>query len=227
MIVNLTDKKVNNRCHMSEMGNDLKNILVKYESARYNFFKWRFESNAANKVVLAIAFACLTGIFAQLRFHLPYTPVPVTGQVFAVLLSGVILGKWYGGMSQGLYAGLGAAGIPWFSDGKAGMEILSGVTGGYIIGFIFASLIIGWFTDRYLKSRSFAGLFSLMLLGITIIYFFGVVHLSLVLGVNAQKAIELGAIPFIGIDIYKALIVSAIAAAIVPRKAFGNEIDRR
>jgi len=41
----------------------------------------------------------------------------------------VILGKWYGGMSQGLYSGLGAAGIPWFSDGKAGMEILSGVTG--------------------------------------------------------------------------------------------------
>jgi len=212
---------------MSEMGNDLKNMLVKYESARYNFFKWRFESPALNKVALAFAFACLTGILAQLRFYLPYTPVPVTGQVFAVLLSGVILGKWYGGMSQGLYAGLGAAGIPWFNGGKAGMEILSGVTGGYIIGFIAASLIIGWFTDRYLKSRSFAGLFSLMLLGIAVIYFFGVVQLSLVLGVNAQKAIELGAIPFIGIDIYKALIVSAIAAAIVPRKAFGNELDRR
>jgi len=212
---------------MSEMGNDLKNVLEKYESARYNFFKWRFESTTANKVALAFAFACLTGILAQLRFYLPYTPVPVTGQVFAALLSGVILGKWYGGMSQGLYAGLGAAGIPWFNGGKAGMEILSGVTGGYIIGFIAASLVIGWFTDRYLKSRSFAGLFSLMLLGIAVIYFFGVVQLSLVLGVNAQKAIELGAIPFIGIDIYKALIVSAIAAAIVPRKAFGNELDRR
>jgi len=212
---------------MSEMGNDLKNMLIKYESARYNFFKWRFDSPAANKVALAFAFACLTGIFAQLRFYLPYTPVPVTGQVFAVLLSGVILGKWYGGLSQGLYAGLGAAGIPWFNGGKAGMEILSGVTGGYIIGFIAASLVIGWFTDRYLKSRSFAGLFSLMLIGIAIIYFFGVVQLSMILGVNAQKAIELGAIPFVGVDIYKALIVSAIAAAIVPRKAFGNELDGR
>lgn len=212
---------------MSELGNNIKNIAIKYDSARYHFFKWRSESNTMNKIGLAIAFACLTGIFAQLRFYLPYTPVPVTGQVFAVLLSGVILGKWYGGISQGLYAGLGLIGVPWFSDGKAGLEILTGVTGGYIIGFIFASLIIGWFTDRYLKSRSFTGLFSLMVLGIAIIYAFGVIQLSMVLGVNTQKAIELGALPFIGVDLYKALIVSAIAAAIVPGKAFGNEIDAK
>jgi|SRR5659263_167133 len=212
---------------MSEFTNSFKDILIKYESAKYDFFKWRFESKFANKLVLAFVFACLTGIFAQLRFYLPYTPVPITGQVFAVLLSGVILGKLYGGISQGLYAALGVAGVPWFSGGKAGLEILTGVTGGYIIGFIFASLIIGWFTDSYIKSRSFAGLISLMVLGIAIIYIFGVVQLYLVLGVNAQKAIELGALPFIGVDIYKALIVSAIAAAIVPGKAFGNELDAK
>ena len=212
---------------MSEFTNSFKDILIKYESAKYDFFKWRFESKFSNKLAMAFVFACLTGIFAQLRFYLPYTPVPVTGQVFAVLLSGIILGKWYGGISQGLYAALGAAGIPWFNGGKAGLEILSGVTGGYIIGFIFASLIIGWFIDRYMKSRSFAGLISLMVLGIAIIYLFGIVQLSLVLGVNAQKAIELGALPFIGGDIYKALIVSAIAAAIVPGKAFGNELDAK
>ena len=212
---------------MSEFTNSFKDILIKYESAKYDFFKWRFESKFANKLVLAFVFACLTGIFAQLRFYLPYTPVPITGQVFAVLLSGVILGKLYGGISQGLYAALGVAGVPWFSGGKAGLEILTGVTGGYIIGFIFASLIIGWFTDSYIKSRSFAGLISLMVLGIAIIYIFGVVQLYLVLGVNAQKAIELGALPFIGVDIYKALIASAIAAALVPGKAFGNELDAK
>ena len=212
---------------MSEFTNSFKDIFIKYESAKYDFFKWRFESKLINKLALAFVFACLTGIFAQLRFYLPYTPVPVTGQVFAVLLSGVILGKWYGGISQGLYAALGVAGVPWFTGGKAGLEILTGVTGGYIIGFIFASLIIGWFTDRYIKSRSFAGLFSLMVLGIAIIHLFGVVQLLLVLGVNVQKAIELGSLPFIGVDIYKALIVSAIAAAIVPGKAFGNELDAK
>lgn len=210
---------------MSEFRNELKSVLIKYESAKYNFFKWRFESTFANKVALALGFAFLTGLLAQVRFYLPYTPVPVTGQIFAVLLSGVILGKWYGGLSQSLYAGLGAAGIPWFNGLKGGMDVLSGVTGGYIIGFIAASLIIGWFTDRYVRSRSFTGLFSLMLLGIAVIYLFGVIQLSIVLGVNAQRAFELGALPFIGVDLYKALIVATIAAAITPGTAYGSEID--
>jgi biotin transport system substrate-specific component len=210
---------------MSEFNNEIKNIIIRYESVKHNFFKWRFESTFANKVALAFGFACLTGLLAQVRFYLPYTPVPVTGQVFAVLLSGVILGKWYGGLSQGLYAGIGAAGLPWFNGLKGGMDVLSGVTGGYIVGFIAAALVIGWFTDRYVRCRSFIVLFSIMLLGIVLIYLFGVVQLSLVLHVNAQKAIELGALPFIGVDVYKALIAAAIAAAVTPRTAYGNEID--
>jgi len=64
-----------------------------------------------------------------------------------------------------------------------------------------------------------------MVLGIAIIYFFGVIQVSLVLGANFQKAIELGALPFFAVDIYKALIVSAIAAAIIPKKPFGNEVE--
>ncbi len=212
---------------MSELGNGIKNVFENFESAKYDFFKWRFESTFLNKMALALGFACLTGLVAQLRFYLPYTPVPVTGQVFAVLLSGVLLGKWYGGLSQMFYTVLGVLGVPWFAGGTAGMEVLAGVDGGYIIGFIIASLIIGWFTDMYVKSRSFAGMFSLMLLGIVIVYLFGAVQLAFVLGVNAQKAIELGVMPFIAVDLYKALIVSAIAAAVVPRAAYGNEMDSR
>lgn len=212
---------------MSEFGSELKNVFEKYESARYNFFKWRFESTFVNKVIMALGFACLTGLVAQLRFYLPYTPVPVTGQVFAVLLSGVILGKWYGGLSQVFYTVIGVLGVPWFAGRTAGMEVLAGVTGGYIIGFIVASLIIGWFTDMYVKSRSFAGMFSIMLLGIVMIYLFGAVQLAFVLGVNAEKAIELGVMPFIAVDLYKALIASAIAAAVAPGTAYGNEIDSK
>ncbi len=212
---------------MSEFGNELKNAFVKYESVKYNLFKWRFESTFTNKVILALGFACLTGLLAQMRFYLPYTPVPVTGQVFAVLLSGVILGKWYGGLSQGFYTVIGALGVPWFADAKSGIAILLGVTGGYLLGFIAASLVIGWFTDMYTKSRSFIGIFCLMMIGIALIYLAGVIQLSFVLGVNAQKAIELGALPFIAVDIYKALIASAIAAALVPRAAYGNELDSR
>lgn len=210
---------------MSELSNEFKNIYSKYESSTYSFFKWRFESSFMNKFALALGFACLTGLLAQMRFYLPYTPVPVTGQVFAVLLSGVILGRWYGGMSQAMYAGIGAAGVPWFNGMKSGLDVISGVTGGYIFGFIAASLIIGWFTDRYLKSRNFIGMFSIMISGIAIIWLFGAVQLALVLHASAQEAFEKGVLPFIGVDIYKALIASAIASALVPRKAFGREID--
>ncbi len=54
---------------MSEFGNELKNVYLRYESAKYNFFKWRFESAFINKVMLALGFACLTGLLAQIRFH--------------------------------------------------------------------------------------------------------------------------------------------------------------
>lgn len=212
---------------MSELRNELEYIISKYESATLNFFKWRFESTLAHKIVLALGFACLTGLLAQVRFYLPFTPVPVTGQVFAVLLSGVILGKWYGGLSQGFYAGIGAAGVPWFAGMTAGAGILTGVTGGYIVGFIVAAMIIGWFTDRYVSARSFRSMFVLMVTGVAVIYLFGVVQLSLVLGVGAQKAIELGALPFIGADIYKALIAAAIATAVTPKSAYGNELDSK
>lgn len=212
---------------VTEFNSELKNMIVRYESAKYNFFKWRFESTFANKVALALGFACLTGLLAQVRFYLPYTPVPVTGQVFAVLLSGVILGKWYGGLSQGMYAGIGAAGLPWFNGMKGGMDVLSGVTGGYIVGFIAAALVIGWFTDRYVRSRSFTGLLILMVFGIAVIHLFGVIQLSAVLHVNAQTAIEKGSLPFIAVDVYKAMIAAAIAAAVAPGKAYGNEIDSR
>ena len=210
---------------MSELGNNVRNVFRKYNSAKYDFFKWRSESTFFYKFVLALCFAGLTGLLAQLRFYLPYTPVPVTGQVFAVLLSGVILGKWYGGLSQGLYAGIGAIGIPWFAGAKSGMAVLLGVDGGYILGFIAASLIIGWFTDKYVRSRSFMGLFSLMVLGILVIYVFGVIQLSLVLSVNTEKAIALGALPFIGVDLYKALIAAAIASALAPQTSYCDELD--
>jgi len=121
---------------MSDFGNNVRNVFRKCESTRYDFYKWRSESTILNKFVLALGFACLTGLMAQLRFYLPYTPVPVT------------------------YAGIGAAGVPWFNGGKAGLDVMTGVTGGYIIGFIAAALLIGWFTDSYIKSRSFLGLLS-------------------------------------------------------------------
>ena len=66
--------------------------INKYKNFRYNFFKWRYELNVVYKISLALFFACLTGLLAQIRFYLPGTLVPVTGQVFGVFLAGILLG---------------------------------------------------------------------------------------------------------------------------------------
>ena len=83
----------------------------KYRDIRYNFFKWRYETNYVYKLFLAFGFVLLTAVLAQVKFYLPGNAlVPITGQTFAVLLAGVILGRW-GGISQCIYVGLGAMGL--------------------------------------------------------------------------------------------------------------------
>ena len=104
-------------------------VVEVYKTKRRDIFKRVEETPVVYKLSLAFLFACLTGAGAMLRFHVPFTPVPVTLQVFFVLFSGAVLGKTYGGLSQGIYIGLGFVGIPWFTTSAA----LLGVTGGYIV----------------------------------------------------------------------------------------------
>lgn len=195
------------------------------ENARLNFFRWRYEAEIYHKLALALAFAGLTGIGAQAKLYLPFTPVPVTAQVFFVLLSGVVLGRSYGALSMALYAALGAMGIPWFAGGNAGIEVLLGATGGYILGFILASYLIGYFTDTYLSSRSPAAQIGLMFSGVGIIYALGSVQLAHVAGMSAGEALAKGVLPFIPGDIFKALIAVGISTVLLPRGSYGNERD--
>ena len=195
----------------------MENAFIKlYKNKRHDFFKWRSETSFAFKIVLASLFACLTALGALVRFHLPFTPVPVTLQVFFVLLSGVALGKWYGGLSQTIYIGLGAAGIPWFTAQGS----LTGVTGGYLIGFIFAAILVGWLTDKDIKMRSFLGMSTIMLLAIGIIYTLGALQLSLVLETDFYKTMSLAVFPFIAADIVKALVAASIGCVITPKEIY-------
>ena len=97
---------------------------------------------------LVIGFALLTAAAAQVRISLPFTPVPITGQTFAVLLAGASLGSMAGGASQLLYVALGAVGLPFYADGTSGWEVVQGATGGYLIGFLAAAVLVGWLADR-------------------------------------------------------------------------------
>ncbi len=204
---------------------------LRYADIRYSFYKTVYEAGFTYKFLLALFFAGLTGIGAQVKIYLPFTPVPITGQVFFVLLTGVFLGR-YAGLSQGLYVALGAAGMPWFAP-KAGMpafsngglSVLTGVTGGYLIGFVVAAAAIGYFIEKYVSSRRTAFQLCLLLFGVAVIYILGALQLSILLGTGFQKTMLMAVLPFIPGDIIKAAAVLAIAAAILPKEAYNGEVD--
>jgi len=208
-------------------------IAASINQAKYEIFRWRYELSIPKKLALALGMALLTGLAAQVRVLLPWSPVPVTGQTFAVLLAGVLLGRWWGGVSLGLYAGLGAAGLPWFAGWGGGLGYIAGPTGGYIIGFILAALFLGHFTDKYIRSRSFLSMLGLMLFAnFVLIYIPGLLQLGL--WVNLVKGeptslsglLMMGAIPFIAGDITKAVAAAAIARGITPKTAYNGEVDK-
>nr|WP_287412601.1 biotin transporter BioY [Methanobrevibacter sp.] len=167
--------------------------------------------------------ACFTGIMAQIIIPLPWTPVPITAQTFAVLCSGLFLGKKYGCLSQILYVVLGIAFIPWFGGMTGGLEVFLGSTGGFLIGFIIASYFIGLITEKYAHARSFTKM--ALVIGIAnfaLIYIPGLAGLALFLGfqgttVGIIDLLMMGLIPFIAGDIVKILAAASVSKVFLPK----------
>jgi biotin transport system substrate-specific component len=208
-------------------------MVATINRVKYDAFTWRYELGIPKKLVLALGMACLTGLVAQVRFPLPWTPVPISGQTFAVLLAGVLLGRWWGGVSLAIYAGMGAIGLPWFAGWSGGIGILAGPSGGYVIGFILAALFLGHFTDKYIRSRSFISMLGLMLFAnFVLIYIPGLIQLHFWLSLAKGEAVSLsqllmmGAVPFIAGDITKAVAAAAIARVVTPKQAYNGEVDK-
>ena len=172
----------------------------------------RLPGSRALRTALAVAgFALLTAGAAQVSFPLPWTPVPVTGQTFAVLLSGAVLGWKAGAASQLLYVGLGAVGLPFYADGASGWNVVTGATGGYLVGFIVAAALIGHLAERG-QDRSVATSVPAMLAGTAVIYLAGVTWLAASLDVSGTRALELGLVPFVVGDALKL----ALAGGLLP-----------
>ena len=113
-----------------------------------------------SRTIGVFIFVILTSLGAFVRIPLWFTPVPLTLQTFFVLLSGAILGANLGALSQIVYIILGASGISIFANAGSGLIYLSGPTGGYILGFVFASFLIG----RLIRLYPRAGMFLIFLL---------------------------------------------------------------
>jgi biotin transport system substrate-specific component len=152
--------------------------------------------------------ALFVAILAQVKIPLPFTPVPLTGQTFAVLLVAAALGSKRGAASMAFYIALGAFGLPVFAGGAAGMAYLTGATLGYLIGFVLAAYVIGLLAERGLERNIRTSVFP-FLVGTIIIYACGVSWLAALLG-NFSKAITAGLIPFVVGDIIK-LVAAALA----------------
>jgi len=150
----------------------------------------------------AIIFAFLTALGSAVKFYTPFTPVPITMQVFFVLLSGALLGRYYGSLSQILYVGLGMAGISWFANPAA----LFGITGGYLIGFMVAPFIVDLFKGKNIMLA--------MLLEVGVIYLFGAIQFYLITSLPFSKVFMLAVAPFIGIDMAKAFAAAGVTKLI-------------
>ncbi|HEY8178031.1 MAG TPA: biotin transporter BioY [Candidatus Limnocylindria bacterium] len=159
-------------------------------------------------VLLIVGAAALTGLCAQVAIPLPYTPVPITLQTFAVLLSGAALGPWRGGAAMLLYLVAGSLGVAWFAHGESGF---GGPTFGYIIGFVVAASVVGALASRG-ADRTASGTVAIMVLGNLIIYAFGVPWLMASTGMPLFVALEAGLWPFVIGDALKV----ALAAGLLP-----------
>ena len=174
----------------------------------------RNEATVMEKLGVAFLFAVLTALAAQVRFFLPFTPVPFTGQVLVVLLAAVVIGR-YGAVSQLMFIGM-AGTFGWFS-GMVGFAALAGITGGYLLGFMVASFFLGEIVERR-KGMSQGQILLALLAADMMILALGSLQLGIVLQKDLLTAFMLGFVPFVVVDAIKVIVASSIASVFIPSK---------
>lgn len=164
---------------------------------------------AVRDVALVGGAAALTGLAAQAAVPLPFTPVPLSLQTLTVLLAAAALGPWRAGAAMGLYLVAGVAGIPWFSEQRAGIGFPSF---GYVLGFVAAAAVVGWLARRG-ADRSILATALTMAVGNLVIYAIGVPYLALAINADLPTAIALGVVPFLVGDALKILLAAGLLPA--------------
>lgn len=180
-----------------------------------------FSRSIAVDLVLIAGGAALTAIAAQIS--IPWVPVPFTLQTFSVLLVGAAIGPIRGAISMALYLVLGLVGLPVFAEQTSGW-IVGMATGGYILGFIFAAALVGWFAQQQ-WDRNFFKMALAFALGSVVIYAFGVPWLyAVAFPGDWASAFQYGMLPFLLGDALKAV----VAGALLPLAWRGvNRLDKK
>ena len=198
--------------------------INKIHEIQMSWFTWRNNANTITMVLLSFLFACFTGLMAQVSIAIPWSPVLITFQTFAVLLSGVFLGNKWGGFSMLLSTLLGIMGMPWFTNMNHGLSFIFGASGGYIIGFIIAATVVGFVFDHYANARkpiqtvilmTFANFVCIYIPGLI-----GLYNAMLTKGtvLTISQLLLMGVVPFIVGDLLKIGLASGISTAILPKE---------
>lgn len=166
------------------------------------------------QMVLIALMTAVTCVLGPLSIPLPFSPVPISLTNFAIFLAIFVLGMKNGTISFIIYLLLGAVGVPVFSSFRGGLQVLAGPTGGYLIGFIFLALIMGFALDHF--DRKLLPTIIGMIIGMVVCYAFGTVWLAKLLSLSFKEGLMMGVIPYFPGDAAKIII-----AAIVGPKLYG------
>lgn len=159
------------------------------------------------RMIVISLLAAILSISAFISIPLPFSTVPFTLQSLFLMVIALSMPISISFPTVGLYLLLGAIGLPVFSNGTSGLTVLFGPTGGYLFGFLFATIVIGFIKDKL--EYFFGYLFAALLGGVGVVYLFGILGLIIILGASFDKAIAIGVIPFLPFDLAKAFISSA------------------
>lgn len=166
------------------------------------------------QMVLIALMTAVTCVLGPLSIPLPFSPVPISLTNFAIFLAIFVLGMKNGTISFIIYLLLGAIGVPVFSSFRGGLQVLAGPTGGYLIGFIFLALIMGFALEHF--DRKLVPTIIGMIIGMAVCYAFGTVWLAKLLSLSFKEGLMMGVIPYLAGDAAKIII-----AAIVGPKLYG------
>lgn len=162
-------------------------------------------------MILSSLFAAIITVCAQISFN--FTPeVPFTMQTFAISLTATLLGSRYGTLAVGIYLLLGAIGLPVFANLKGGLHVLVGPTGGYLLGFILSTYIVGKLTEG--GKPNLARVIVANAVGLMMVYIVGVSVLKGITHMDWEKAFISGVLPFVLTDLAKLVLASVLGVAI-------------
>ena len=175
-------------------------------------------NSKTQNIVICGLFAAITAVLAQISIPLPFTTVPLTMQIFAVALTGLLLGSKRGFVAILIYVLLGAIGLPVFAQMSGGLGVLLGPTGGFLLGCPFMAFVIGYISER--TSSKLYILLS-MVLGLVVVYITGTIMYSVVTNSTIKDSIMYCVVPFVVVDLIKLFLATSVGVLVSKRVNIG------